>query len=61
MNKDGANFKFDETSGKHSRYKNYGVRFILTLILFLLCYVAVMYCGVLLLVNRHGLLHFLLH
>ena len=41
--------------------KSQGVRFILTLILFLLCYVAVMYCGLLLLVNRHGWLHFLLH
>jgi len=46
---------------KNRKIKKYGIRFIMTLILFLLCYVAVMYCGVLLLVNRHGLLHFLLH
>lgn len=41
--------------------KKYGIRFIMALMLFLLCYVAVMYCGVLMLVNRHGVLHFLLH
>jgi len=46
---------------KNRKIKKYGIRFIMTLILFLLCYVAVMYFGVLLLVNRHGLLHFLLH
>ncbi|ELP23918.1 hypothetical protein F385_3215 [Pantoea agglomerans 299R] len=48
-------------SDKTEKIKKYGIRFIMTLLLFLLCYVAVMYCGVLLLVNRHGLLHFLLH
>jgi len=48
-------------SDKTDKIKKYGIRFIMTLLLFSLCYVAVMYCGVLLLVNRHGLLHFLLH
>jgi len=43
------------------KIKKYGIRFITMLIIFLLCYVAVMYFAVLMLVNRHGLLHFLLH
>lgn len=43
------------------KIKKSGVKFFMTLLLFLIFYVAVMYGGVLLLLNRHGLLHFLLH
>lgn len=47
--------------GTKNKIKKYGIRFSVTLMLFLFCYVSVMYGGVLLLINRHGLLHFLLH
>ncbi|MGD9424848.1 hypothetical protein ACLHDD_06705 [Pantoea sp. NSTU24] len=43
------------------KIKKYGIRFMAMLTLFALCYVTLMYCAVMLLVNRHGLLHFLLH
>lgn len=43
------------------KMRKYGIRFMALLTLFALCYVALIYCAVVLLVNRHGLLHFLLH
>jgi len=57
----------NETSGAMKylsdiqKMRKYGIRFMALLTLFALCYVALIYCAVVLLVNRHGLFHFLLH
>jgi len=48
-------------SGFTAKIKKYGLRLSIMLMLFLICYVAIMYGGVLLLLNHHGLLHFLVH